>query len=48
MGLLWYSSRLLVLMFRKIHAHYMDVAQQLKLANYQSPNTPRSETPCWY
>jgi amino acid transporter len=35
---------LLVLMFRAIHGHYLDVAQQLKLANYQTPDTPLKNT----
>ena len=35
---------LLVLMFRKIHTHYMDVAQQLKLANYIEPAAPLKNT----
>ena len=35
---------LLVLMFRKIHSHYLDVAQQLKLANYEAPDTPLKNT----
>ena len=35
---------LLVLMFRAIHSHYLDVAQQLKLANYQTADTPLKNT----
>ncbi len=35
---------LLFFMFRKIHTHYMDVAQQLKLANYVAPNAPLKNT----
>jgi amino acid transporter len=35
---------LLVLMFRKIHSHYLDVAQQLKIANYQPPSEPLRNT----
>jgi len=35
---------LLVLMFRKINAHYLDLARQLKLANYQPPETPVRNT----
>jgi amino acid transporter len=35
---------LLVLMFRKIHNHYLDVAQQLKIANYQPPIEPIRNT----
>ena len=35
---------LLFIMFKKIHGHYLDVAQQLKLANYESPVTPLKNT----
>lgn len=34
----------LVMMFRKIHNHYLDVAQQLKLADYNPPKTPPHNT----
>ena len=35
---------LLFMMFKKIHGHYLDVAQQLKLANYEPPVTPLRNT----
>lgn len=35
---------LLVLMFRRIHTHYIDVAQQLKLADYTPPTAPLTNT----
>lgn len=35
---------LLVLMFRKIHHHYLEVAQQLKMANYTPPAAPMKNT----
>jgi len=35
---------MLVMMFRKIHRHYADVAQQLRLADYVSPTAPLTNT----
>ncbi len=35
---------LLVLMFRKIHGHYLDVAQQLKIGDYHPPEEPIRNT----
>ncbi|HLK59119.1 MAG TPA: APC family permease [Chthonomonadaceae bacterium] len=35
---------ILVLMFQKIHRHYLDTAQQLKMVHYHPPTTPLTNT----
>ena len=35
---------ILVMIFRKIHRHYLDMAQQLKMAHYHPPTTPFKNT----
>ena len=34
----------LVLLFQRIHIHYLDVAQQLKMVHYRPPNAPFTNT----